>query len=383
MKSLQSHIYHITEDHTPANFGVTAVVTQLTRYLAGRGWPTTVCAAGVAETPVPERVGLAQFHLLPWGQPWRYSGRSMMAYLRGIGGNSGAILHLHGVWKAPQWQAARAACRSAVPAILSPHGMLNPWLWQDGRLRRVKKLTYWQTLAYPAFRHLPLIHAITPLERDNLASQFPGQRLEVIPNAIDLKEVDVLAGTEDFPDPPLDRPYLLFLGRLHVSKGVDLLITAFAQVSKRHTFRLLIAGPESTPGFTARLKAQVHALGLEEQVSFLGPIFGAKKWQIMRQAWAVCNPSHSEVVGMVNLEAAATRVPVVTTHETGLYDWEEGGGLLVHPRAADLARGLSQVLDWSESERNDRGRALRRLVEKRYCWEAVGPQWLELYASLR
>jgi glycosyltransferase involved in cell wall biosynthesis len=306
----------------------------------------------------------------------------MMTYLQGIEENSGAILHLHGVWKAPQWQAARAAARNGVPALLSPHGMLNPWLWQDGRLRRVKKLTYWQTMAYPAFRHLPLIHAVSPLERDNLAPQFPGQRLEVIPNAIDLKEVDALDGIEDSPDPLWDRPYLLFLGRLHVSKAVDLLITAFAQASKGRAFRLVIVGPDSTPGFTARLKAQVRALGLEEQVSFLGPVFGAKKWQIVRHAWALCNPSHSEGLPMVNLEGAAVRVPVVTTHETGLYDWEEGGGLLVHPRVEEMAWALSQALDWSESERHERGRALRHLVERRYSWEAVGPQWLELYASL-
>jgi len=85
---------------------------------------------------------------------------------------------------------------------------------------------------------------------------------------------------------------------------------------------------------------------------------------------------------MVNLEGAAVRVPVVTTHETGLYDWEEGGGLLVHPRVEEMAWALSQALDWSESERHERGRALRHLVERRYSWEAVGPQWLELYASL-
>ncbi len=121
---------------------------------------------------------------------------------------------------------------------------------------------------------------------------------------------------------------------------------------------------------------------MEALISFTGPIFGAEKWQLYRHAWAFCAPSHSETVGLVNLEAAVARVPVVSTHETGLFDWEEGGGLLVHPRAEELAQALAQVLHWSESERNDRGRALRILVEKRYSWKAVGPQWLELYASL-
>ena len=85
---------------------------------------------------------------------------------------------------------------------------------------------------------------------------------------------------------------------------------------------------------------------------------------------------------MVNLEAASAELPVVTTHETGLCGWEEGGGLLVHPQVEELSRALKQVFAWSDRERRDRGQKLRQLVERRYSWQAVGPQWLELYSSL-
>jgi len=63
-------------------------------------------------------------------------------------------------------------------------------------------------------------------------------------------------------------------------------------------------------------------------------------------------------------------------------DWEEGGGILIYPRVEDLTRALQQVLSWSDSERQDRGRQLRQLVESRYSWEVVGPQWSNLYADL-
>jgi len=104
--------------------------------------------------------------------------------------------------------------------------------------------------------------------------------------------------------------------------------------------------------------------------------------QLYRNAWAFCAPSHSEAIGLVNLEAAAAGTPVITTHETGLYDWEEGGGLLIHPRVEELCRALEQIFSWSESERQERGRTLRRLVERRYSLEAVGPQWQALYGEL-
>ena len=321
-----------------------------------------------------------EFPLLPGGNPWRYA-PDFARYLESGAVDSGDILHLHGVWGAPQWQAARYAARRGVPAVLSAHDMLSPWHWQDGRLRRLKKQLYWRLLAYPAFRRLTLVHAITPQERDELAAQFPGVRLAVIPNAIDLEEADAALAAPEVPA-AVEGPYLLFLSRLHPKKGLDLLLTAFARARNRGEMRLLIVGPDWSPAYTSRLKALARSLGLEERVRFMGPVFGAGKWQLYRQAQAFCLPSHSEVVGLVNLEAAAAGTPVITTHETGLADWEQGGGLLVHPRVEELTRALEAAFSWTESERADRGRALRQLVERRYSWEAVGPRWLELYGTL-
>lgn len=381
-KLKQAHIFQITDNHSPAHPGVTEVITQLTRFLASQRIPSTVLAAAPARTPVPEGVTLVEFPVPLWGRIWRYP-HNLGAYLKQLKRESGSIFHLHGVWGAPQWLAARAAIRQGIPSLLTAHDMLSPWHWQDGRLRRLKKLVYWHGLAYPVFRQLPIIHAITPQERDNLAPQFPGQRLEVIPNAIDLQKVDAMSLNQDPLVAPMDKPYLLFVGRLHPKKGVDPLIEAFARAHKPRSYNLLIVGPDSTLPYTYKLKEHVRALGLDKQVFFLGPVFGAKKWHLYRHAWAFCAPSHSEVVGLVNLEAAALRVPVITTFETGLFDWQTGGGLLIHPQISELTSALEQVFAWSESERAERGLALRQLVERRYSWEAVGAQWLNLYADLR
>jgi glycosyltransferase involved in cell wall biosynthesis len=239
-------------------------------------------------------------------------------------------------------------------------------------------------MAYPVFRHLPLIHAITASERDNLAQLFPGQRLEIIPNAVNLAEIDAaLASAAPDSAVKVEGRYLLFLGQLHPKKGVDLLIKAFSQIGQGTDFRLVIAGPDKSPEYTGKLKALARELGLSSpRLIFLGPIYGPGKWQLFRDAWAVCLPSHSETVGMVNLEAAAAATPVVTSHATGLFDWEEGGGLLIQPEVEDLSRGLRQVVSWNEAERFERGRRLRQMIEHRYSQEAVGPLWLDLYSEL-
>ncbi len=371
-------IFHLTDNHSPAHPGVTAVVTQISRYLAGEQWPVTVLAAGTAGTPVPAGAGLVEFPLRPGTGTWRYPA-GLGRYLADAVSPVDSVLHLHGVWGAPQWLGARFAARRGVAAILSPHDMLNPWHWRQGGLGRLKKLVYWRFLGEPAFRRLAVVHAITSQERDQLARCLPGRRLEIIPNAIDLQEAaSALAGPEEFA-PQMPEPYLLFLGRLHPKKGVDLLIEAFARAAGRRNFCLAVVGPDDSPAYTRELKARAQALGLAGRVVFPGPVFGPPKWQLYRRAWAFCLPSHSEVVGLVNLEAAAAGVPVITTYETGLDDWEQGGGILVHPRLEELTRALEQALAWSDNDRADRGRALRQLVARRYSWETVGPQWLELY----
>jgi glycosyltransferase involved in cell wall biosynthesis len=358
------------------------MIRQLTRYLAGQGWPTTILAAGPATTPAPAGVSLVEFPSPFRGRGWRFP-RGLIAYLRR--GNQGhRILHLHGVWMAPQWLAARTSVQQGLPAILTPHNMLAPWLWQNGPLRRLKKLAYWHLMAYPAFGRLAVIHAITPRERDQLAPYFPGRRLEIIPNAIDLEEADrALNDSESETIPGLEPPYFLFLGRLHPIKGVDRLIAGFAAALKGRACRLLIAGPDSSPAYTLKLKTLVRQLEVERQVIFLGPVFGPQKWRLYRHAWAVCNPSYTEVIGLVNLEGASAAVPVITTPDAGLPDWEAGGGVLVAPEVTELSRALAQAFSWNDRERLDRGRGLRRLVASRYSWSAVGPRWLELYATLR
>jgi glycosyltransferase involved in cell wall biosynthesis len=92
-------------------------------------------------------------------------------------------------------------------------------------------------------------------------------------------------------------------------------------------------------------------------------------------------PSHSEVVGLVNLEAAAELLPTITTHQTGLFDWELGGGILIQPSVAELRASLEEVAIWSDDERHQRGLSSRELVLKRYSWKAVLPAWMSLYRS--
>ena len=96
----------------------------------------------------------------------------------------------------------------------------------------------------------------------------------------------------------------------------------------------------------------------------------------------VAVPSYSEVVGLVNLEAGVCGTPSITTHQSGLHDWADGGGLLIEPDIGQLMRGLQKASRWDEEERHSRGRKIRNFVIQRYSLQAVGRLWSRLYDEL-
>ncbi|PYS66760.1 MAG: hypothetical protein DMF69_25155 [Acidobacteria bacterium] len=96
----------------------------------------------------------------------------------------------------------------------------------------------------------------------------------------------------------------------------------------------------------------------------------------------VAVPSLSEVVGLVNLEAAACGTPTITTFETGLHDWGDAGGILIHPDAEQLADALMVMANLTDERYRARSLAARRLVEQRYSWDVVSQRWRDLYTTL-
>lgn len=372
---------HVVEDVSAISGGVPAVVRQLSQRLALQGVNVNIVHAVGDPGVLP--VGVESFAFPPkglgrlwsWGDGLKDGIVRLSAHQAGLA----PIFHLHGVWSAPHYFAAKSAHCSGVPFVVTAHGMLEPWLWeQQGWRVHVKKQVYWKMLAYPVLKSASVIHAITPMEQQHLRVLFPKNHIEVIPNAIDMDEFSEHGLVE------VERERLiLFLGRIEPKKGVDILLHAFAKAKIDRDWRVAIIGPVWSQAYQHELEQIVAENNLAACVTFVGPVFGEEKINWIRKAWVMAVPSHSEVVGLVNLEAAAYRLPTITTHQTGLYDWEAGGGMLIKPNVLDMQTALEQACSWSVSERTDRGVLSRRLVEENYSWKAVMPLWMSLYESIQ
>jgi len=374
-------ILYVTEDHSSANTGITSAVDSLIHQLLPFFQQEIVCI-GPETIPVPNSIALHVLKSSGLGRYWRMAAHQSPLLRKLV--SQADIIHLHGIWMWIQWAASHEAHNNTRPVILTPHGMLERWTWdRQSWPHRLKKNIYWKRVAQPTFRHAQIIHALTFIEAEHLQNYFPGQRIEVIPHGLDLTAVDgMLAKAKE---PPSDKSrYILYMGRLHPIKGIDLLIRAFAQLPSNE-FKLKIAGPVQAreKKYADDLTRMVESAGLQQRVEFLDPVQGIEKWRLYRHAWAFCLPSHSEVIGMVNLEAAASSTPVITTIESGVVaDWGRRGGLLIHPNIDSISNALMQATGWSKAEREDRGASLRHLIEDTYSWRVITPRWMSLYKEL-
>ena len=373
---------HVTESHEARAGGIPVVVDHLARHGVQMGLDVEILSVG--RDPLPPPVGASLTNVRPQavGRVWGWSiplGDKVRSVMKADGP---PLLHLHGAWLAPQWYAARAARKAGVPFVLSLHGQLEPYHWSDkGRLHMVKKKIYWNSIAYPALRRASAVHAITPLEKAHLQALFPDQRIELIPNAVDLDEIDATLRRAGSPTTTRG-PIVGFLGRLHPKKGAHLLIEAFSIATLPREWQLVLAGPPGEPSYMTELARLVARSGKKEQIRFVGPRMGVDKWCFYRSAAVVAVPSLSEVIGLVNLEAAACCTPTITTYDTGLLDWEAGGGILINPSVRELAEALNSLCLANTTEWQRRSLAARRLVERQYSWARVRQLWLNLYRSV-
>jgi len=293
------------------------------------------------------------------------------------------IVHIHGVWEPMLVTAAATAHRFNIPYVVRPCGVLDPWSLRQQRLKKklALALTHRKMLNQAA-----LIHTLNSEEHqliEPLGLQAPRT---IIPNGVFLDEVDDTPSDhklfERFPD-LRTHPYILFLGRLHYKKGLDILAEAFARIAPRHPeVHLLVAGPDG--GAQEGFLRMIHRHQLEPRVHLAGPLVGSAKFTAYRGATCFCLPSRQEGFSLSITEALALRVPVAISQDCHFPQVQQVGAGRIFPlQAADAAQALHEILEASPHAQRRMGDAGRAYVEAHLTWERVAAQTIEAYADLR
>lgn len=240
---------------------------------------------------------------------------------------------IHGLWNHASiggWQGCRKA---GLPFVIYTHGMMNQWSRKTYPLKHLFKQIFWIVqgrVLRDAFEVL-----FTCAEEMKLAKGIyfgytysPRVVSYAADEASSYSLGDDLAFRSLVPDLG-ERPYLLYLGRIHVKKGCDLLIEGFAKAVKRPELNLVIAGP-SEGDLIERLRAKASTLGIADRVHWPGLVKGSVKAGAFRGADSFVLTSHQENFGIAVVEALAYGCPVLISNQINIWrEIEAGGGGLV------------------------------------------------------
>jgi glycosyltransferase involved in cell wall biosynthesis len=236
--------------------------------------------------------------------------------------------------------------------------MLDPWFKHHYPLKHLKKWLYWPWADYRVTRDAQAVLFTAEEERRLARESFwlykvreavVGYGLGLNPDAQAAQADDFL---QAFPQARGAR-IVLFLGRLHVKKGCDMLVDAFADVAERDPSLLLVmAGPDQT-GLRPALERRAASLGVAQRIVWTGMLQGRAKWGALRAAEVFVLPSHQENFGIAVAEALAVGVPVLVSTKVNI--WREivgaGAGLAEPDTPEGTRRLLRRWTDLGGDER--------------------------------
>jgi len=362
--------------------GPVAVAKGMGRSLAGMGHEVSYWATAtngdrheMASTPGAHLFGVN------WPHAW-YRSKGLK---RGLSDaiSSADILQIQSVWTYPSYAAGRIACDSDIPYIILPAGTLQPWALGNGRMRRLKKMTYFHLIAKSLMDRAACVQTASMQEAEQVQKLGYAGPVTVIPNGVDIDGLNDGQGSEaDVLWPALkDRPVVLFMSRLSPEKGLDLLIPAWADLVKSPGHGdaiLVIAGPDYR-GYQETVRAMIDEYGVASRVLLTGMVQGARKASLLRRADVFILPSHTENFGIVVAEALACGTPVITTTQT---PWEQlrevDAGVQVPPTRRDVRQALRDLLDMPASRRREMGQRGSTLIREHYTWDRVAAKFLRL-----
>jgi len=290
------------------------------------------------------------------------------------------IVHAH------DWLASNAAVwikegrgRKAIMTIHSTEYGRNGNQFYEGQSRRIQDHERHGT--YCADRVITVSHRL----KDEIAwlYQVPHHKVDMIYNGVNARAFDYQVDPGEvkrrYAIGPLD-PTVLFVGRMVVQKGPDILVRAVPSLLRYYpNAKFVFVGD-------GHMMKDIRSLGHQLGVAHALRILGAKTGRELSDLFKACDilavPSRNEPFGIIILEGWSALKPVVSTKRGGPAEfvWHEVNGLQVDDMPDSVGWGLGTLLA-DHNRCRWMGRNGRATVDAVFSWDNIAEQTEATYQS--
>lgn len=281
------------------------------------------------------------------------------------------LIQIQSMWDPKYHMLVKIAQKHNIPYLITPRGMLEPWsLTQSKWKKKIAMLLYQKSDLNKA----ACIFTTAEMEAKHVHELGVHVPCSVIPNGIE---------TEGYPcrtSIDVVKKQVLFLSRIHIKKGIELLIDAWKKIIDNFQgWKLVIVG-NGEPEYIESLSQRILSLGLTDSVEIKEPVFGAAKLELYQSSALFVLPSFSENFGMVIAEAMSCGVPALTTTNC---PWEilneTNTGWCIDLSVENLEKTLRKALAMEPDKLYVMGQRASKLVFENFNYRNVAARTKELY----
>jgi len=389
-------ILHVIAEMNPEHGGVCKAVRTIVEGLMETGISNEVVSLDDPNVEFLEKDPFIVHALGKAENPWSYS-PNLLKWLKTRAVDYDFIV-IHGLWLFPSYAVYRALSKmkeNKPKYFVMPHGMLDPY-FQKAKGRRLKAFRnwlYWKTLEKKVVNHAEALLFTCEEEKRLAATSFKpykpkaeiivGLAIEDPPNYnTNMEEAFYLVCPE-----AKQKPYFLFISRIHEKKGLDELVEAYEKLimkykaSKQLIPILVIAGPGLETKYGKHLQKDINEKKIINKLIFFpGMLKNDAKWGAFYKCEAFVLPSHQENFGIAVVEALACSKPILISNQVNI--WREiqkdKAGIVEKDTVAGTFKALQTWLELEDMEKNNYSKNALKCYRENYAMPALIENWKNL-----
>lgn len=295
---------------------------------------------------------------------------------------------IHGLWQYQSYSVYKLSKKYNFDYWIMPHGMLDPYFQNtpERKFKAIRNIFFWYFIENKFINNSKGL--LFTCEEEKLLART------TFPNYYPKNEFIVGLGVEAPPPFTMNmekefkknikewnnKPFILFLSRIHPKKGVDLLIKAYLKLETEilDLPQLIIAGPGLDTEYGKEVKFLSNS---SKNIIFSGMLTGESKWGAFYCCDAFILPSHQENFGIAIVEALACEKTVLITDKINIWrEIKQSNGGLVN---TDTEEGIYKLLkEWviiSDEKKIFFSKSARMTYNTYFTIEQFGKKFLNFF----